>query len=306
MRSLLDGTLAALRGAVAVEEPIGTLVGELHKLRSTLPAHSWRQWAEVQVRGHAIYPALLEDPFVRHSAERPRGYPGDAELLDYIYESGNILPALQQASDLGRRLYDYTHTAPAPAAVRGRLELAIAEIERLAAGGGRPHILSVACGHLREAPRLASLRDGRLGRFVALDQDPLSLALVRRDWADRGVEVREGSALGLIRTGREDFGRFDFIYALGLYDYLSDEAGRRLLAAAVDMLNPGGRVWIANFTENLWSSGYMEAVMDWWLVYRSEAQLASMAEYVDPAKVASQRVFYEPCRNVAILEVVKS
>jgi len=144
-----------------------------------------------------------------------------------------------------------------------------------------------------------------LGRFVALDQDPLSLALVRRDWADRGVEVREGSALGLIRAGREEFGRFDFIYALGLYDYLSDEAGRRLLAAAVDMLNPGGRVWIANFTENLWSSGYMEAVMDWWLVYRSEAQLASMADYIDPSKIASQRVFFEPHRNVAILEVVR-
>ena len=120
------------------------------------------------------------------------------------------------------------------------------------------------------------------------------------------MEVREGSALGLIRTGREEFGRFDFIYALGLYDYLSDEAGRRLLSAAVEMLNPGGRVWVANFTEDLWSSGYMEAVMDWWLVYRSESSLASMTEYVDRPKIASQRVFFEPCRNVAILEVVKA
>jgi extracellular factor (EF) 3-hydroxypalmitic acid methyl ester biosynthesis protein len=306
MRSLLDGTLAALRGAAAVEQPIAALADELYKMRSSLPAHSWRQWSEVQVRAHPLYPVLLEDPFVRHSAERPRGYPGDAGLLDYIYETGNTVSALRQASDLGRRLYDYTHTAPAPAAVRGRLELAIAEIERLAAGGGRPHILSVACGHLREAPRLSSLRDGTLGRFVALDQDPLSLALVRRDWADRGVEVREGSALGLIRNGHQGLGCFDFIYALGLYDYLSDEAGRRLLSAAVDMLNPGGRVWIANFTEDLWSSGYMEAVMDWWLIYRSQSHLASMAEYVDRGKIASQRVFFEPGRNVAILEVVKS
>ena len=305
MRALLDGTLAALREAAPVERSIGTLVGELHEIRSRMPPHAWRQWAEVQMRGHALYPVLLEDPFVRHSAERPRGYPGDAELLDYIYESGNIRYLLEQASDLGRRLYDYTHTAPAPAAVRGRLQLAIAEIERLAGECGRPHILSVACGHLREAPRLPSLREGKLGRFVALDQDPLSLELVRREWGERGVEVREGSARGLIRNGREEFGRFDFIYALGLYDYLSDEAGRRLLAAAVDMLNPGGRVWIANFTENLWSTGYMEAVMDWWLVYRSEAQLASMADYVESGKIASQRVFFEPCQNVAILEVVR-
>src|SRR5262245_17937008 len=154
MRALLDRTLAELNGAAPVNRSIATLAGELHTLRAAMPPHAWRQWAELQVRGHAIYPVLLEDPFVRHSAERPRGYPGDAELLDYIYESGNIRSVVEGASDLGRRLYDYTHTAPAPAAVRHRLNLATAEIDRLAREGGRPHILSVACGHLREAPAL--------------------------------------------------------------------------------------------------------------------------------------------------------
>ena len=305
MRGLLDRTLAELNSAARVDHSMGTLVGELHSLRAAMPSHAWREWAELQVRGHAIYPVLLEDPFVRHSAERPRGYPGDAELLDYIYESGNIRPVVESASDLGRRLYDYTHTAPAPAAVRQRLDLAIAEIDRLAREGGHPHILSVACGHLREAPALECLRAGTLGRFVALDLDPLSLELVRREWGHRGVEVREGSVRGLIRNGPAEFGRFDFIYALGLYDYLSDDAGRRLLATAVEMLNPGGKVWIANFVENLWSSAYMEAVMDWWLVYRSQEKLSTMADYVDGAKIASHRVFLESAKNVAILELVK-
>ena len=181
--------------------PSGTLVGELHKLRCSLPAHAWRQWAEVQVRGHALYPVLLEDPFVRHSAERPRGYPGDAELLDYIYESGNIRPALEQASDLGRRLYDYTHMAPAPAAVRSRLDLAIAEIERLAAAGGTA---AHSLGRLRPPARSAALaacataRWGGLWRSIRIRS--------RSNWCGaigqhRGVEVREGSALGLIRNG---------------------------------------------------------------------------------------------------------
>ena len=80
----------------------------------------------------------------------------------------------------------------------------------------------------------------------------------------------------------------------------------RLLARAVDMLNPGGKVWIANFVENLWSSAYMEAVMDWWLVYRSQEHLSTMADYVDRAKIASRRMFFEPARNVAILELVRN
>jgi len=190
-----------------------------------------------------------------------------------------------------QEMEDYTYHRPV---------LVLESVEFLAPRPGSI-VVDATCGGGGHTAEI--LRTG--ADVVALDQDPLSLALVRRDWADRGVEVCEGSALGLIRSGREQFGRFDFIYALGLYDYLSDEAGRRLLAAAVEMLNPGGRVWIANFTENLWSSGYMEAVMDWWLVYRSEAQLASMADYIDPSKIASQRVFFEPHRNVAILEVVR-
>lgn len=306
METQLADALLTLHQPGGVSPALGALSDELDRVRNSLTREEWRRWIETEVRPHRIYPVLLEDPFVRHSATRPRGYPGDAELLDYIYGSCNVRPHIERASGLGKRLYAYSSQTAPTRAVRHRRALAASEIDRIAATGSKPHILAVACGHLRETHDLQSLRSRSLGRFVALDQDPLSLDLVRRECSQFGVEAVECSAKTLIRTGRQLLGRFDFIYALGLYDYLSDETGARLLAALVDLLNPGGKVWIANFLSGLWASAYMEAVMDWWLVYRSASELENLAGCLDASKIQSQRVFLEPAENVAFLEIVRA
>jgi len=304
--AVLNETLNQLQNAETVNRPIAGFSGELDALRKTTGMAEWRDWITSDVRRHQLYPILLEDPMVRHSAVRPRGYPGDAELIDYIYGSGNVQPKINSASELGRRLYQYDRMTPPSSAVRNRREMAAAEIDRMAFTGMRPHILSIACGHLREAQSLESLRNGTLGRFVGLDQDPLSLELLRREWGHCGVEARECDARMLMRRGLTTLGKFDFIYALGLYDYLSDRAAARLLATAVDMLNPGGKVWIANFVEDIPFAGYMEAIMDWWLIYRSEDRLGALGDRIDPSKIASRRTFVEPEKNVAFLEIVRA
>jgi hypothetical protein len=96
-------------------------------------------------------------------------------------------------------------------------------------------------------------------------------------------------------------GKFDLIYAAGLYDYLDDVTGTQLLETLACIINPGGRLLIANFMPNLSSSGYMEAAMDWWLVYRTSEHLLSLAAKLPASK--SSRVFSDSFNQLAYLEV---
>ena len=45
-------------------------------------------------------------------------------------------------------------------------------------------------------------------------------------------------------------------------------------------LAPGGRIVLANFAPNHLSIGWMEAVMDWQLIYRDEAELEGYSQEI--------------------------
>src|SRR6185503_4886600 len=156
---------------------------------------------------------------------RPRGYPGDALLLDFVYGGGTSAPLVKSASPLGAALYHEWDPYPALGAIRGRRDYLAG---RLMEFGGK-EVLSVACGHLREAQALDGVPErDRPARFVALDQDPATLEVVRAEQQTNGVQTVAASVLDLLRPGNR-LGAFDFIYSAGLYDYLSGEVGLRLL-----------------------------------------------------------------------------
>jgi len=121
---------------------------------------------------------------------------------------------------MGLSLYRTTVRTPGGYSVRFRRDLAAAVIDSFAERFGSPSILSVACGHLREAGLSSAVRQRRLGRFVAIDQDRRSIELVCQSTRDYGVEAMCMSASELMREGGS-LGSYHLVYALGLYDYLS-------------------------------------------------------------------------------------
>jgi SAM-dependent methyltransferase len=239
---------------------------------------------------------LHRDPYTNYAWTKPRGYAGDAVLMDYLYY--NQLPA--GADDMGRSIFPVITRAFTSMSVRYRRQLLRSLIDDTVTAARQARILSVAAGHARELEGSLVANEIFDGEFVALDQDALSCAEIDRANQGRRVRTINMGVIDLLRRKDLDLGAFDLIYSAGLFDYLSDTLARRLVKHLLRLLRPGGRLLIANFVPTTRDRGYMELFMDWNLLFRDEEQLVRLAQ---DAGATTLRSFLDPHRNVVYVEI---
>ncbi|HWA99769.1 MAG TPA: class I SAM-dependent methyltransferase [Pirellulales bacterium] len=264
-----------------------------------------REWQAFidESRVHPISTVLHKDPFTYRAFSKPRGYAGDAVMMDFIYGREEQWP-LPQAEPLGQAIFEYTTGAPASEGVRARRAFIAARIDRLAEKIHHPDILSIASGHLREVSLSAAVRRRRTGRFIALDADAESAAEVANSYGRFGVETVTSSFRRLL-VDQHEIGKFDFVYSTGLFDYLTQRAGRRLVTSMFRALKPGGTLLVANFLPCIRDIGYMETFMDWQLVYRSRRDMVELTMDIPEEEVKQVTVFSEECRNIVFLQLTR-
>lgn len=244
---------------------------------------------------------VVRSPLTRRALHKPRGYAGDAVLIDLIYRLGRDRTGA--LSEAGRAIYEWELNSPGCKSVRNRCQVVTRYLTELTQSGGRPRVMSVACGHLREvAGCVGDIRRLPCELFTAIDQDSQSLSEVRRCYQSFGVSTLHANIYRLMRS-RHSFVDYDFIYASGLYDYLDDRTARSLTGSLFRMLRSGGRLLIGNFTPDMHDIGYMESVMDWWLIYRTEEQMQGLTENLDIRRVADLRLFRDSNKNIIFLEL---
>lgn len=282
---------------VSAREIIHRTAGALHALREKLHSSVWAELIPL-VQNHPVSAHFLEDPFTRWSFEKPRGYSGDAQLLDFIYGHDSVAELVNGATPLGAALYDYTKDASSSVAVRERRDLLTRFVDEAAARhGDEAEILTIASGHLREADASVALKQGKIKRWVALDQDPLSVGSVARDFNGSCIEAIDGSVRDIVLRTQE-LGTFDLIYAAGLYDYLNDRVAIKLTRRCMEMLKPGGMFLFANFSEDIVVDGYMETFMNWALLLRSKADMWRIVNAsADPSSIEAE-VFFGENHNI--------
>ena len=284
-------------------EIIRRLMSYLNATRSKVHPDVWQALIPV-VQNHPILEYFLEDPLTRWSFSKPRGYSGDAELLDYIYCDPHVAESVANASEIGKALYTHTQDVPSCVAARERRDLLTRYVDESAAKNGpQTEVLAIAAGHLREANRSTALAEGRLKRWVALDQDPQSVGLIARDFQGTAVEAIDGSVRTVLTRGHK-LGKFDLIYASGLYDYLAHNVAVKLTKTCLQMLKPNGTFLFANYAEGNPDAGYRETFMDWVLLLRSEVDMWNIVNASVDRNAVNAQVFFGENRNVlyAVIE----
>jgi extracellular factor (EF) 3-hydroxypalmitic acid methyl ester biosynthesis protein len=193
---------------------------------------------------------------------------------------------------IGRGLHQWVNSLRPSRAVRNRRGWILDRIAEHAAEqpGGLYRVTSVACGPAQEVQDLARSRalDGAL-EVTCLDQDREALAFaeaaVARACADSGATLRatfEPESVKKIlasrtrRAGAQPLQ--NFVYSMGLYDYLSQRAGIALTRALYERLAPGGRLVVGNFVPCAATRFVMETVSDWALIHRTAPQMRGLAD----------------------------
>ena len=273
------------------------------QMRSKLAPNEWRRAVD-DLRALPYFAILQSDPYTARAYTKPRGYAGDAVMLDYLYtfQPGESMSALGASA---HRIFQYTINSSAGKAVRFRREYLARLIDDTADRHAGARILAIAAGHLREVELSSAIAHGKVGEIVAFDQDEESLNVIDRDYAHLPVRTLPGSVRHLL-AGKAGMGHFHLVYAAGLFDYLEDEVAKRLVQRMWAMTLPGGHVMIANFMPDIPDVGYMEAFMDWWLIYRDSAQVKELFSVIPAREIAEMKVEFDPGRNICFLVAMRS
>ncbi|WP_044240654.1 class I SAM-dependent methyltransferase [Flexithrix dorotheae] len=278
----------------------------LDNLRRNMREDEWRNFCQNETTKYNLHTQLLKDPYTKRAFEKPRGYAGDAIMMDFLY--GVLPPPDVESNPVGRSVFDFTTQSDPGKAVVFRKKYIAGLIDQKAQDSNVPvSVLSLAAGHLRETEMMKSFLQKKIKRFIAFDQDEKSLAKINREGIHSCVKTCPGKIKDLIE-GNIDLGKFDFIYASGLFDYLPEKPAKKLIQWMFSSLNPGGTLLVPNFRAQLPNSifrTYMEAFMNWFLIYREDEEIIGLFEKIQPTAIDKLSYFNDPVCNIGYVLVSK-
>ena len=267
------------------------LDGNLDKLAALV-----REFTPEQHERHGYYfrqqlwPFIIGSAIMERTKLKPRGYAGDATMMQMLYDN-----RYEGAWAFNKLMHKHPVQSIAAEAVRSRRVLLPRLLkEHLDKSDARPYrVLSVACGPARELEDILTgggVDPQRLD-VTLLDQDDEALEVARRTiertGGPRKLSLVNDSVRTLLRKrgAVERWGQFEFIYSMGLFDYLTPPVAKAVLARLYELVAPGGALVVGNYHQKNPGRFYMAYWCDWVLYYRTEEEMLALTVGLPEATV---------------------
>jgi hypothetical protein len=230
-----------------------------------------------QLVGVWVYKSVI----VKRGFDKPRGYPGDYQMLEIVYDNKPI------SRNIGSYFDNNFLKSPYAVAVRIRknrlrelLEKFIGETKL-----NKFNIFNIACGSCREIlellPNLAT-RSSVL--FTCLDWDEEALNFSRDillPIAPQNVEFKfvKEDIMNMVKdekVARSFFGQ-NLVYSIGLIDYLPDRVLKKLIQALYGLLQKDGKLILTHKNrEKTFPSIPPDWFCDWKFVSRNKEEAVKL------------------------------
>ena len=222
-----------------------------------------------------------------HASVKPRGYPGDFELMDkfYLYEHSKLKEFVKWD-----RFY---HWHAAAKCIINRKKYFKREVkEKLKKKKkGQLHVMNIACGPGRDVFELFEEEGADRLHFEFVDADLNAiLHATKLNYEYLSSITFHNKNIFKFETDK----KVDFIWSGGLFDYFDDKTFVAMIAKIQDFLKPGGEMVIGNFSPRNPSRGYMELILGWYLYHRTEQDLIDLAKKACGDRIKKVRVGAEP------------
>ncbi len=254
-----------------------------------------------------VWDFILHSAFMVRTNLKPRGYAGDYEMMQMIYDNDVVGYTI-----FSQLLNSYPLRIAAAQAVRNRrtmmAETLRSEVESHNGSGFRA--MSVACGPAEEiGEAFSGCSTPPSIHFTLLDQDTEALRAatngIQQLEAEKGwpmsVHYINDSVRSMLRIPdlANEWGQYDLVYSMGLFDYLTPPVARAVLTRLYQLVRPGGRLLVGNFHSSYRDRVFMEYWLDWVLFHRTEEEMLELAAMLP----GESRIFFEETGTQMFLEV---
>jgi extracellular factor (EF) 3-hydroxypalmitic acid methyl ester biosynthesis protein len=289
-------------------------------------------------RQSKYYRIVQEAPFYWQIINRPNGYPGDADMMGFIYRN-----RMEGNTPFGMLVHKDATMTKACQSVRNRKDYLTEKIiER-----GSARIMSLAAGPGQEISEILSTASNGNYQFLALDHDMYTIDKYGKT-SDSRFRYALANAFQIIAgnymiaypyewcreycSPQNDFkgwrrlfvtlkynlsllkeNEFDVIYSAGLYDYIKtylidhSKGTIALTRKLFNLIKPGGSLILGNFTKNNPRDVRfgMEYVYDWHLIYRDKQDMLDFARDIPEKEISDIQIVEEPLGINQFLKIEK-